>query len=185
MVGPRSFKMLMQPLDDGNVCGRWNAVDGSEADESPDGGGPMVDDVSTRIGAGRPLTLGDIPGQDAGDEGFPSFLLLRDPGAGWQIWRRSTARAGSGEQRHREETYTWSTPCSTPTSAGGSGSMTFLVAECAWRRARAIAGRIKSQPSRPSPSQSCRRPERPGRICRRQSWPIPAPSSRPSSTVRR
>ena len=106
MVGPRSFKMLMQPLDDGNVCGRWNAVDGSEADESPDGGGPMVDDVSTRIGAGRPLTLGDIPGQDAGDEGFPSFLLLRDPGAGWQIWRRSTARAGSGEQAHREETYT-------------------------------------------------------------------------------
>ena len=106
MVGPRSFKMLMQPLTGGNVIARWNAVDHNGLDEAAHGGA-MVDDLATRSGVCRPMTLGQIPQQEEGDEVLPSFLLLRDPGAGWQIWRRFTeeGEAGVGEG-FRDETYT-------------------------------------------------------------------------------
>ncbi len=108
MVGQRSFKMLMQPLSDGTVCARWNAVDSDGL--TPDGDGPMVDDVSTRIGVGAPLSLGTIPEQAASDDSLPSFLLLRDPGAGWQIWRRFTSESPvitvDRKEMYRNETYT-------------------------------------------------------------------------------
>ena len=109
MVGQRSFKMLMQPLSDGNVCARWNAVDHSRAGESVDGSGIMADDLNTRSSVGRPLTLGTIPKQEEGDASLPSFLLLRDPGAGWQIWRRFSPATGDGKfvikDGFREETF--------------------------------------------------------------------------------
>ena len=83
MVGQRSFKMLMQPLSDGNVSARWNAVNRSSAGESLHRAGTMVDDLNTRTSVCRPLVLGTIPEQEEGDANLPSFLLLRDPGAGW------------------------------------------------------------------------------------------------------
>ena len=43
------------------------------------------------------------------DEIPPSFLLLKDPGAGWQIWRRSVRTVDGGEagadDGFREESY--------------------------------------------------------------------------------
>ena len=106
MMGPRSFKMLLQPLDDGSVCARWNAVDSGGADKSPHDDGAMLDDPATRIGVGRPLALGDIPEQAEVDDTLPSFLFLRDPGAGWQIWRLSTVKMQVNDEAFREETYT-------------------------------------------------------------------------------
>ena len=115
MVGQRSFKMLMQPLSDGNVSARWNAVDRSGTDESrsPEllhDTGAMVDDVNTRSSICKPLTLGIIPEQEDGDANLPSFLILRDPGAGWQIWRRFSPVTSDGsyvlKDGFREETYT-------------------------------------------------------------------------------
>ena len=109
-VGKRSFKMLMQPLSDGNVIARWNAIDPSMGDESPHGMEAMVDDVNTRSSVSQPLTLGMIPQQEVGDASLPSFLILRDPGAGWQIWRRFSPMTSDGRyfvsEGVREETYT-------------------------------------------------------------------------------
>ena len=109
MVGKRSFKMLMQPLSDGNVIARWNAVEGSEGGESVNGVGAMADDVDTRSSVCKPLTLGVIPEQDEEDFSMPSFLVLRDPGAGWQIWRRFAPTTVDGSYAVndgvREETY--------------------------------------------------------------------------------
>ena len=110
MVGPRSFKMLMQPLNDGNVIARWNAIDPSHNAESLHDTGPMADDVDTRSSVCRPLVLGAIPEQEERDANLPSFLILRDPGAGWQIWRRFSPMTGDGtyfvSEGFREETYT-------------------------------------------------------------------------------
>ena len=110
MLGKRSFKMLMQPLSDGNVIARWNAVEGSEGGDSPRNTGAMVDDVNTRSSVCQPLPLGIIPEQDEGDPSLPSFLILRDPGAGWQIWRRFAPMTVKGSYSVndgvREETYT-------------------------------------------------------------------------------
>ena len=110
MVGKRSFKMLMQPLSDGNVIARWNAVEGSEGGDTRRDTGAMVDDVNTRSSVCRPLALGIIPEQDAEDASLPSFLILRDPGAGWQIWRRFAPTTVDGSYAVndgvREETYT-------------------------------------------------------------------------------
>lgn len=110
MVGQRSFKMLMQPLSDGNVSARWNAVNRSSAGESLHRAGTMVDDLNTRTSVCRPLVLGTIPEQEEGDANLPSFLLLRDPGAGWQIWRRFSPVTSDGsyvlKDGFREETYT-------------------------------------------------------------------------------
>ncbi len=110
MVGKRSFKMLMQPLSDGNVIARWNAVDRSGAGDSISDTGAMVDDISTRSSVCKPLALGAIPEQDDGDASLPSFLVLRDPGAGWQIWRRFSPTTSEGRYAVngglREEAYT-------------------------------------------------------------------------------
>ena len=110
MVGKRSFKMLMQPLSDGNVIARWNEVERGEGGKSPRDTGAMADDVNTRSSICRPLALGIIPEQDVGDASMPSFLVLRDPGAGWQIWRRFAPTTVDGSHAVndgvREETYT-------------------------------------------------------------------------------
>ena len=110
MVGERSFKMLMQLLSDGKVSARWNAVDRGNASESLHGEGAMVDDLNTRSDVCKPLVLGTIPEQEEGDANLPSFLILRDPGAGWQIWRRFSPLTSDGsyvlKDGFREETYT-------------------------------------------------------------------------------
>ena len=110
MVGRRSFKMLMQPLSDGNVIARWNAIDDSQAGGTLHDSGSMADDVNTRYSVCRPLSLGAIPPQAEDDANLPSFLVLRDPGAGWQIWRRFAPMASDGSyvgcDGAREETYT-------------------------------------------------------------------------------
>ena len=111
IVGPRSFKMLMQPLSNGNIIARWNAIDHTSHEaEALHDTGPMANDVNTRSSVSWPLTLGAIPVQGEEDANLPSFLLLRDPGAGWQIWRRYSPMAVEGSQTVndgvREETYT-------------------------------------------------------------------------------
>lgn len=110
MVGKRSFKMLMQPLSDGNVIARWNEIERDECGESPRDAGAMVDDVNTRSSVCKPMSLGEIPEQDVGDASLPSFLVLRDPGAGWQVWRRFAPTTVDGSYAVndgvREETYT-------------------------------------------------------------------------------
>ena len=110
MVGQEFMKMLLQPLSDGTVVARWNAIDRSRASQSLHGVGMMVEDKNTRTDVGRPLTLDTIPHQDEDDANLPSFLILRDPGAGWQIWRRFAPATSDGEfvtkDGFREETYT-------------------------------------------------------------------------------
>ena len=110
MMGQRSFKMLMQPLSDGNVIARWNSIDPNQAIEPHQTAGPMADDVNTRSSVCWPLTLGVIPGQGEEDASLPTFLILRDPGAGWQIWRRFSPKTVDGSYAVtdgvREETYT-------------------------------------------------------------------------------
>ena len=109
MLGPRSFKMLMQPLSNGNVIARWNSIDVSGNDDSPPGFDVMIDDVNTRFSVCRPLVLGEIPKQADGDASLVSFLILRDPGAGLQIWRRFSPKTDgglyAGADGFREETY--------------------------------------------------------------------------------
>ena len=109
MVGQRSFKMLMQPLSDGNVLARWNAVHRGDAGESLHRRETMVDDLNTRSSIGKPLTLGTIPKQEEDDASLPSFLVLRDPGAGWQVWRRFSPATSDGKfvvkDGFRQETY--------------------------------------------------------------------------------
>ena len=176
MVGQRSFKMLMQPLSEGNVSARWNAVDRGEAGESVHGPGIMVDDLKTRSSVCRPLDLGTIPEQEEDDASLPSFLLLRDSGAGWQIWRRFSPARGDGsfviKDGFRQETYTMVYP--------------LLNAETIWRfrlydlpnggvRVESNQGSMKDR-RKNSLFQSSRR---------RQSWPILAPSTHPSSTAHR
>ena len=109
MVGQRSFKMLMQPLSDGSVLARWNAVHRGEDGEYLHQRETMADDLNTRSSACRPLALGRIPEQAEDDASLPSFLVLRDPGAGWQVWRRFSPVTGDGnpviKNGYREETY--------------------------------------------------------------------------------
>ena len=110
LVGQESLKMLMQPLSDGTISARWNAIDRSRGGQSLHGVGMMADDENTRSDVCRPLVLGTIPEQEEGDANIPSFLILRDPGAGWQIWRRFSPLTSDGsyvlKDGFREETYT-------------------------------------------------------------------------------
>lgn len=116
MVGEESVRMIMQPLSDGNVSAHWHPADG--AGSTPDGPSPLAADLESRSAICRPMTLGDIPEQDAGDFSQPSFLLLKDPGAGWQIWRRFTSAASNGQSvagdSSRVETYTMIYPMLSP-----------------------------------------------------------------------
>lgn len=117
MAGPESVRMIMQPLSDGSVSARWDPVgggsDGSLAD--PD---MLVAGLESRSGIGRPLALGEMPAQDDADFAQPSFLLLKDPGAGWQVWRRFTSAGINGrsvdEEVCRRETYTMVYPMLSP-----------------------------------------------------------------------
>ena len=118
MVGAESVRMIMQPLSDGNVSARWDSVDGSSLGRSLGDPGLMVEDLDTRSGVCRPMTLGEIPEQDEGDYAQPSFLFLKDPGAGWQIWRRFSSEVSDGQpvvrDGYREETYTMVYPLISP-----------------------------------------------------------------------
>ena len=97
MVGAESVRMIMQPLGDGSVSARWDPVaDGSISGEISDPG-QMVRDLDNRSSVCRPMALGEIPEQDAEDHAQPAFLFLKDPGAGWQIWRRFSPEGGDGE----------------------------------------------------------------------------------------
>ena len=117
MVGPESVKMIMQPLADGNVSANWDPV-GSGADGSPGDSETLLAGLESRSCACQPMTLGEIPAQDDSDFAQPSFLFLKDPGAGWQIWRRFTSaisddRLSAGEVC-RIETYTMVYPVLSP-----------------------------------------------------------------------
>ena len=118
MVGPESVRMIMQPLSDGKVSARWDSVDGSTVGRSLPDAGLVMDDLDTRSRVCRPVILGDIPEQAAEDLNRPSFLLLKDPGAGWQIWRRFSPASGNGEIAvdggFREEIYTMVYPVLSP-----------------------------------------------------------------------
>ena len=116
MAGPESVRMIMQPLADGNVSASWDPVDG--ADGSPGGPGLLVAGLENRFGVCRPMALGDMPQQDGGDFAQPSFLLLKDPGAGWQIWRRFAPMTKDGrpivKDGYRQESFTMMYPVRSP-----------------------------------------------------------------------
>ena len=118
MVGPESVNMIMQPLADGNVSASWDPVDGGVAGPLLGRQGLPVEDIGLRSGICRPMTLGDMPEQRVGDFAQPSFLFLKDPGAGWQIWRRFAPEANDGqpvvEHGYREETFTMMYPVLSP-----------------------------------------------------------------------
>ena len=118
LVGEESVRMIMQPLCGGNVSAHWGPVGGGTAGRSLDGPGLSVADLEGRSGICRPMTLGDIPEQDDGDFAQPSFLFLKDPGAGWQIWRRFAPAAADGlpmvEDGYRTEGYTMVYPMLSP-----------------------------------------------------------------------
>lgn len=108
LVGEESVRMLMQPLSDSSVSARWDPVGGGER-SLHDPGLPSAE-VDSRSGICHPMTLGDIPEQDDGDFAQPSFLFLKDPGAGWQIWRRFAPAERDGtpieKNGYRQEAYT-------------------------------------------------------------------------------
>ena len=115
MVGPESVKMIMQPLADGSVSASWDPVGGGQ---SPDDLGLLAAGLDSRSGVCRPMALGEMPEQETGDMANPSFLLLKDPGAGWQIWRRFTSAESDGGLATgdgcRKETYTMVYPVRSP-----------------------------------------------------------------------
>ena len=108
-VGQETLKMLLQPLSDGTVGAQWNAIDRSRVDQSLHRVGMMVEDGNTRSDVCRPLTLSMIPEQDESDAKVPSFLFLKDPGAGWQLWRQFRPVTSDGkfvmQDGFREESY--------------------------------------------------------------------------------
>ena len=119
MVGPESVTMIMQPLADGNVSASWDMVSGGDAaGRSLHDFGLLETDLDSRSGICRPMTLGEIPAQDDSDFAQPSFLFLKDPGAGWQIWRCFAPAASDGlsivEGGYREEAYTMVYPMLSP-----------------------------------------------------------------------
>ena len=118
MVGEESLRMIMQPLADGNVSASWDMVHGSSPGPFPGNLGLLVEDDGLHSRVCRPMALGEMPQQETGDPDHPSFLLLKDPGAGWQIWRRFTSaksdgRLAAGEVCHIE-TYTMLYPVRSP-----------------------------------------------------------------------
>ena len=110
MVGQESVRMVLQPLNDGNISAVWHAIGRSFPNRPLHGPGTMAEDLDSRPLVCSPLTLGTIPVQEEGDANLPSFLILRDPGAGWQIWRRFLHRTSDPESSDkdvfREESYT-------------------------------------------------------------------------------
>ena len=94
MLGPESVRMLMQPLGDGRVSARWDPVG---AGRPPSESSLLAADLESRANTCRPMELGDMPEQAPGDVSPPSFLFLKDPGAGWQIWRRFSPSDRDGQ----------------------------------------------------------------------------------------
>ena len=109
VVGESSLELHMQLLSDGNTASRWRVMDGGPGDRRVEGLDSTAEETYTGGGVSTPLPLGEIPEQEASDENPPSFLLLKDPGAGWQIWRRfyeAKCRDDTGVQGGvRDESY--------------------------------------------------------------------------------
>ena len=117
VVGQESVRMIMQPLSDGSVSARWNEVDHGSLVRPPEDAGLAPESLDARSAVGPPLSLGPMPEQDTDSGHPPSFLFLKDPGAGWQIWRRFLGPAGGesgGKSEPREETYSMVYPMSSP-----------------------------------------------------------------------
>ena len=118
MVGRESARMVIQPLSDGRVSARWDSVDRNPLDWSLDGPRLLTEKMDAQSVVCRPLTLGEIPEQQNGDFASPSFLLLKDPGAGWQIWRRFSPAGSDGlpvmDDGFREESFTMVYPMLSP-----------------------------------------------------------------------
>ena len=116
MVGPESVKMIMQPLADGNVSASWDPIGGT--DGSPGDPDVLMAGLERRSGICRPMALGEMPRQETGDTAPPSFLLLKDPGVGWQIWRRFTSEASDDKSApdnvSRNEAFTMVYPVRSP-----------------------------------------------------------------------
>ena len=110
LLGQESVRMIMQPLRDGNVSAHWHSVNRSSPGEPPDAADFTIKDLDTLSCISSPLPLGPIAEQEDGDANPPSFLILKDPGAGWQIWRRflhMPRNARSADKAlFREESYT-------------------------------------------------------------------------------
>ena len=110
MVGPESVRMIMQPLADGGVSARWASVDGGHPGIALPETGLLSDDLDSQSAVCHPITLGEIPEQGEEDFAQPCFLFLKDPGAGWQIWRRFSPVGRDGElvvrDGFRRETFT-------------------------------------------------------------------------------
>ena len=117
LVGQESVRMIMQPLSDGTVSARWNGVDRGWPSVSLEGADLTVEGLDARSCVCGPLNLGPIPEQEE-DGNSPSFLILKDPGAGWQIWRRFLHAASdveSGDKSGtREESYVMVYPMFSP-----------------------------------------------------------------------
>lgn len=110
VLGQETVRMVMQPQDDGLVIARWSFVYGPLGQMPRGNAGTLDAGTDTLSAMAMPVTLGAIPPQPDDDAGPPTFLLLRDPGAGWQIWRRFAfpSRPGFGESATtgmREESY--------------------------------------------------------------------------------
>ncbi len=118
LVGQESVRMVMQPLDDGNVSAHWSAIDAGTPDRPLRGGEMLPRDLDARSSVCSPLELGPIAEQEEGNQDQPSFLLLKDPGAGWQIWRRflhAQSDANPADKNYyREESYTMVYPLFSP-----------------------------------------------------------------------
>ena len=116
MAGPESVRMIMQPLANGSVSASWDPVGGAVG--SPGDADTLVAGLESRSGICWPMALGEMPEQYEGDFARPSFLLLKDPGAGWQIWRRFAPVGKDGrlvvQGGCREETYTMVYPVRSP-----------------------------------------------------------------------
>ena len=96
LVGRESVRMVMQPVSDGQVSARWHSV------ELGSTGADLLAEAADGLSCVcAPLALGEIAGPEREDDNPPSFLLLKDPGAGWQIWRRFVRTVGGDEIRHR------------------------------------------------------------------------------------
>ena len=110
VVGQESVRMVMQPLSDGNISARWNGVNRRSPGGALQDAGQSVEGLDARSCVCHPLTLGEIPEQEEGGANPPSFLMLKDPGAGWQIWRRflraQDDENSSADAGYREESYT-------------------------------------------------------------------------------
>ena len=118
MVGQESVRMIMQPLSDGNISASWNAVEHGSLGRPPNDAVLPAEGLDSRSGIGSPMTLGAMPEQQVDDADLPSFLFLKDPGAGWQIWRRflhpGNDAESDGRNGFREETFSMVYPMSSP-----------------------------------------------------------------------